>query len=86
MDYSILQSNAEAGALGAFLIIYFLFLALGLVLFIMSIVATVQAHKAGREGWWVYLIFVFTVPIVGVIMWFFFGKKKPIMNNGRPFM
>ncbi len=73
---------------GVFLIFFFLILAIGLAILALSIVVTVQAYQAGREGWWVYLIAIFINPLnlVAIIAWFAYLKDNPIEANGKPFL
>ncbi len=73
---------------GVFLIFFFLILAIGLAILALSIVVTVQAYQAGREGWWVYLIAIFINPLnlVAIIAWFAYLKDNPIESNGKPFL
>lgn len=59
--------------------VFGLFGLLGLAVFVLAIVVTVQAYRAGRTGWWVYLICVFFSPLnlVAVVAWFVHLKDHP---------
>lgn len=61
---------------GAFFLLFLLFAIALLILFLLP---TFQAYKAGRTGWWIYLIAVFIQPfgLVGLIAWFAYFKKNP---------
>lgn len=64
-----------------------------LVLFLLALavkalaIVTVQAYKAKREGWWLYLIAIFLPPLdlVAVIAWFVHLRRDPLLSKGRPF-
>lgn len=81
----LLQMGGPGGFFFGF---FFVWLLLVVVVVALSIIVTVQAYQAGREGWWVYLIAVFISPLnlVAVIAWFAYLKQNPMMNNGRPFL
>ncbi|MHB8632886.1 MAG: hypothetical protein ACYDBQ_02800 [Thermoplasmatota archaeon] len=53
--------------------------ALILLLVLLFLVPTFQARKAGRTGWWIYLICAFIGPlnIAALIAWFAYFKKNP---------
>lgn len=75
---------AEAGFLVAVLFVALL----GIAVLVMGIITVVEAYRAGREGWWLYLIALFISPLnlVAVIAWFAYLKHNPVMNDGKPFL
>lgn len=54
-------------------VLWFVFLVLG-------IVVAMDAKRAGRQGWWVYLVCAFfLVPaIIAVLFWTFHAKRRPV--------
>ena len=77
------------GFLGAFILFWLLLALVGIAVLVLSIVVTVQAYKAGRQGWWVYLIAVFVSPLnlVAVIAWYAHLRRNPVLDSqGRPFL
>ena len=65
------------GALfGAFFIV---FLLIGIAILVAWILAIVQAYKAGRSGWWLYLVagLIPVGAIAATIAWFVYFKANP---------
>lgn len=84
----LLQADDGGGflmGLGIFMVLLGL---LALAVVVLSIVVVVQAYKAGRTGWWLYLIAVFMAPLnlVSVIGWFAYWKHHPVMLGDTPFL
>lgn len=82
-------ADSHGTFLGAFVLLWVLLVLVGLTVFVLAIVVTVQAYKDGRQGWWVYLIAVFISPLnlVSVIAWFAYLRKNPVRDaQGRAFL
>lgn len=50
-----------------------------IALAILFLLPTIQARKAGRSGWWIYLICFFVSPLnlAALIAWFAYFKDHP---------
>lgn len=84
----LLQADDGGGFLFGLGVFVFILGLLALAVVVLSIVVVVQAYKAGRSGWWLYLIAVFITPLnlVSVIGWFAYWKHHPVMLGDTPFL
>lgn len=79
---------AFIGFLWTFMLLALVAAALAITVLVLSVVVTVEAYKAGREGWWIYLIAIFLSPLnlIAVIAWYAHLRKNPILSDGKPFL
>ncbi|MES2154101.1 MAG: hypothetical protein V4510_03110 [bacterium] len=70
------MADGFAALFGAFFLVW---LVIAVVLIVLFLLPTIQAYKAKRSGWWVYLICFFITPlnIAALIAWFAHFKTHP---------
>jgi hypothetical protein len=83
-----LQAGADEMFFGLGILFFLFLIAIGITILVLGIIVTMQAYKAGRTGWWIYLIAIFISPLnlVAIILWFAMWKQKPLMVDGKPFL
>lgn len=78
-----------AGSIGAWLALWVMVMLFALTVFVLGMLVTMEAYRVGRQGWWVYLIAVFVVPLnlVAVVAWYAYLDRNPVLDSrGRPFL